>query len=146
MSFYVKFSGLRTKLRILKNIVLTSADIQRTDLWCANEAFRITNFTSKTKHFTALLFFLAVCNKKFQRVNAQPYAHDASTLSRDEHGTHKHAHSSWILCSVSRVRSKAMLPLFFINYFMLPYITLLYITTTSIRDFFCPWNYCARLY
>ena len=79
MSFYVKFSGLRSKLRILKNIVLTSADIQRTDLWCANETFRITNFTSKTKHFTALLFFLAVCNKKFQRANAQPYAHDAST-------------------------------------------------------------------
>ena len=43
------------------------------------EAFRITNFTSKTKHFTALLFFLAACNKKFQRANAQPYAHDAST-------------------------------------------------------------------
>ena len=31
-SFYVKFSGLRSKLRILKNVVLTSADIQRTDL------------------------------------------------------------------------------------------------------------------
>jgi len=79
MSFYVKFSGLRSKLRILKNIVLKSANNQRTDLWCANEAFRITNFTSKTKHFTALLFFLAACNKKFQRANAQPYAHDAST-------------------------------------------------------------------
>ena len=80
MSFYVKFSGLRSKLRILKNIVLTSADIQRTDLWCANEAFRITNFTSKTKHFTALLFFLAVCNKKFQRANAQPYAQARTQL------------------------------------------------------------------
>ena len=34
---------------------------------------------------------------------------------RDEHGTHKHAHGSWILWSVSRVRSKTMNYLFYIT-------------------------------
>ena len=45
---------------------------------------------------------------------------------RDEHGTHKHAHGSWILWSVSRVRSKTMHSLFCITSW-LPYITLCYI-------------------
>ena len=45
---------------------------------------------------------------------------------RDEHGTHKHAHGSWILWSVSRVRSKTMHSLFCITS-SLPYITLCYI-------------------
>ena len=45
---------------------------------------------------------------------------------RHEHGTHKHPHSSWILCSVSRVRSKTMHSLFCITSW-LPYITLCYI-------------------
>ena len=52
---------------------------------------------------------------------------------RDEHGTHKHARGSWILCSVSRVRSKTMQSLFCITSW-LPYIILF----TSIRDFFAP--------
>ena len=34
-------------------------------------------------------------------------------ISRDEHGTHKYGRGSRILCSVSRVRSKTILPLFF---------------------------------
>ena len=42
---------------------------------------------------------------------------------RDEHGTHKHAHGSWILWSVSRVRSKTMHSLSCITSW-LPYITL----------------------
>ena len=45
---------------------------------------------------------------------------------RDEHGTHKHAHGSWILWSVSRVRSKTMHSLSCITSW-LPYITLCYI-------------------
>ena len=45
---------------------------------------------------------------------------------RDEHGTHKHAHGSWILWSVSGVRSKTMHSLFCITSW-LPYITLCYI-------------------
>ena len=45
---------------------------------------------------------------------------------RHKHGTHKHPHSSWILCSVSRVRSKTMHSLFCITS-SLPYITLCYI-------------------
>ena len=45
---------------------------------------------------------------------------------RDEHGTHKHAHGSWILWSVSRVRSKTMHSLSSITSWF-PYITLSYI-------------------
>ena len=45
---------------------------------------------------------------------------------RDEHGTHKHAHGSWILWSVSRVCSKTMHSLPCITSW-LPYITLCYI-------------------
>ena len=36
-------------------------------------------------------------------------------IRRDEHGTHKHAHGSWILRSVSRVRSKTIHSLFCIT-------------------------------
>ena len=45
---------------------------------------------------------------------------------RDEHGTHKHAHGSWILWSVSRACSKTMHSLSCITS-GLPYITLCYI-------------------
>ena len=45
---------------------------------------------------------------------------------RDEHGNHKHAHGSWILWSVSGVRSKAMHSLSCITSW-LPYITLCFI-------------------
>ena len=54
-------------------------------------------------------------------------------IRRDEHGTHKHAHGSWNLCSVSRVCSKTMHSLFRITSW-LSYITLCYI----IPDFFYP--------
>ena len=47
---------------------------------------------------------------------------------RDEHGTHKHAHGSWILWSVSRVRSKTMHSLSCITSW-LPYTTLCYIAS-----------------
>ena len=45
---------------------------------------------------------------------------------RDEQGTHAHAHGSWILWSVSRVRSKTMHSLSCITSW-LPYITLCYL-------------------
>ena len=44
---------------------------------------------------------------------------------RNEHRTHKHAHDSWILWSVSRVRPKTMHSLSCITS-LLPYITLCY--------------------
>ena len=80
-SFCVKFSGLISKLKISEN---------------SYSSPRIFN-----------VFCLAACNKKFQRANARPYAY-AANARRDEHGTHKHAHGSWNLCSVSRVRSETM--------------------------------------
>ena len=49
--------------------------------------------------------------------------HPTTGWRRDEHGTHKHAHGSWILWSVSRVRSKTMHSLSCITSW-LPYITL----------------------
>ena len=52
--------------------------------------------------------------------------HPTIGWKRDEHGIHKHAHGSWILWSVSRVRSKTMHSLSCITSW-LPYITLCYI-------------------
>ena len=86
-----------------------------------------------TKKFAALLFFLAACNKKFQRANATELisyrmktVHPTIGWRRDKHRTHKHTHDSWILWSVPRVRSKAMHSLSCIMSW-LPYITLCYI-------------------
>ena len=83
-----------------------------------------------TKHFAALLFFLAACDKKFQRANAtdsrMKKIHPMIGWRRDEHGAHKHIYGSWILRSVSRVRSKTMHSLSCITSW-LPYITLRYI-------------------
>ena len=52
--------------------------------------------------------------------------HPTIAWRRDEHGTHKHPHDSWIIWSVSRVRSKTMHSLFCIAS-RLPYIILSYI-------------------
>ena len=49
-----------------------------------------------------------------------------------KHGTHKHAHGVWILCSVSRVRSKTMHSLFCITS-LWPYITLCQIDSGTIE-------------
>ena len=84
-----------------------------------------------TKNFAALLFFLAAWNKKFREQMRQlsrmmEMIHPTIGWRRDEHGTHKHVHGSWILWSVSRVRSKTMHSLFCVKSW-LPYITLCYI-------------------
>ena len=90
-------------------------------------------FSSKdTKHFAALLFCLAACNKKFQRANAQ--------ISRRMKMIHRllveegmsTGHGSWILWSVSRVRSKTMHSLSCITIW-LSYITLCYIDSSFFR-------------
>ena len=85
-------------------------------------------FASKTKNFAALLFFLghAIKNSSGQMrqiSRRMEIIHPKIGWRRDEHGTHKHAHGSWILWSVSRVRSKTMHSLFCIASW-LPYITL----------------------
>ena len=118
-SFCVKFSGLISKLEISEKSY------------------------SRPRIFN--VFCLATCNKKLQRANERPYAY-AANARRDEHGTHKHAHSmhtvrgifvlyhvfarkQCILCSALRHECC---------------LTLLYVT--SIRDIFCPWNNRALLY
>ena len=88
-------------------------------------------FASKTKNFAALLFFLghAIKNSSGQMrqiSRRMEMIHPTIGWRRDEHGTHKHAHGSWILWSVSRVRSKTMHSLFCITSW-LPYITLCFI-------------------
>ena len=88
-------------------------------------------FASKTKNFAALLFFLghAIKNSSGQMrqiSRRMEMIHPTIGWRRDEHGTHKHAHGSWILWSVSRVRSKTMHSLSCITSW-LPYITLCYI-------------------
>ena len=88
-------------------------------------------FASKTKNFAALLFFLghAIKNSSGQMrqiSRRMEIIHPKIGWRRDEHGTHKHAHGSWILWSVSRVRSKTLSSLSCITSW-LPYITLCYI-------------------
>ena len=88
-------------------------------------------FASKTKNFAALLFFLghAIKNSSGQMrqiSRRMEMIHTMIGWRRDEYGTHKHAHGSWILWSVSRVRSKTMHSLFCIMSW-LPYINLCYI-------------------
>ena len=83
------------------------------------------------KNFAALLFFSAACNTNSsgqmrQISRRMEMIHPTIGWRRDEHGTHKHAHGSWILWSVSRVRSKTMHSLSCITSW-LPYITLCYI-------------------
>ena len=79
-------------------------------------------FSFKGKmNFAALLFFLSAGNKKFQRANATAvrvwckWIHPTIGWRRNKSGIHKHAHGSWILCCVSRVRSKTMYSLFCIT-------------------------------
>ena len=61
-------------------------------------------------------------NNKFQRANATTirvcckWIHPTIGYKRDDHGTYKHAHGSWIPCSVSRVRSKTMKTLSVLHY------------------------------
>ena len=62
----------------------------------------------------------------WQKSHRMKMIHPTIGWRRDEHGTHKHAHDSWILWSVSRVRSKAMHSLSCIMSW-LPSITLCYI-------------------
>ena len=84
-----------------------------------------------TEDFTALLFFLATCIKNSSRQMLQisrrvEMIHPTIGWRRDERGTHKHPHGSWILWSAARVRSKTMHSLSCITSW-LPYITLCYI-------------------
>ena len=61
-------------------------------------------------------------NNKFQRANATTirvcckWIHPTIGYKRDDHGTYKHAHGSWIPWSVSRVRSKTMKTLSVLHY------------------------------
>ena len=100
-------------------------------------------FLRRYKKFAALLFFLLVCNKEFQRWQMRSHTHMLQMQMRgNEHGTYSthtargfsilyyvFSRKQFILCSA--LRHKCCL-------------TLLYVT--SIRDFFCPWNNRARLY
>ena len=78
-------------------------------------------------------------NLKFQRANATAirlcckWIHPTVGWRRDEQGTHKHAQGLWILCSVSRIRSKTCIvcsALRHQSYLTLPYVT-------SLQDSFC---------
>ena len=65
----------------------------------------------ETKHFIGMA--LAACKKNSRGQMRQisrrfEMIHPTIGWRRNEHGTHKHAHGSWILWSESRVRSKTM--------------------------------------
>ena len=76
---YVKFSGLISKLKILEKSYLSPQIFNvETCIWYLVKANKIYGepmkpselfFFKDTKNFAVLFFFLAVCNKKFQRAN-----------------------------------------------------------------------------
>ena len=100
-----------------------------------------------TKNFAALLFFLAACNKKFQRANATDIArmetiHPTIGWRRDVHGTHKHAHGSCmdsLICITCSLENNAFSVLHYV-------MVALHYSVTLIRDFFCPWKNHPRFY
>ena len=79
---------------------------------------------------TRLIFFLAAGKRKFQRANVTAicvcckWIHPTIGWRWDEHGTQKHTHGSWILCSVLRVLSKTIHSRFCITSWKLPYTTI----------------------
>ena len=116
-------------------------------LWRANEAFRIVLLQRHKKSRCVIIFLSSMQKKKnssrqMRQISGRmEMIHPTIGWRRDEHGTHKHAHGSWILWSVSRVRSKTMYSMFCVTSW-LSYITLCYIDSR----FFCPWNNRSKLY
>ena len=90
-------------------------------------------FASKTQKFRCVIIFLSGMQMR-QISRRMEMIHPTIGWRRYEHGTHKHAHGSWILWFVSRVRLKTMHSLSFITSW-LPYITLCY---TDSRYFSAP--------
>ena len=89
-------------------------------------------FASKIKKISLRYYFswrhaIKNCSGQMPQISRRTeMIHPTIGWRRDEHGTQKHAHDSWILWSVSRVRSKTMHSLSCITSW-LPYITLCYI-------------------
>ena len=131
-SFCLKFSGLIRKLKILEKSYLyyKSRNIQRTDLYFGLflkltkfmvHQWSLPNyFASKTQKILLHYYFSwrhAMKNSSGQMrqiSRRMKMIHPTIGWRPDEHGTHKHAHGSWILLSVSRVRSKTMHSLHYI--------------------------------
>ena len=90
-----------------------------------------------SKDFTYTRSCMTVTIKDSSGQMRQLYAYVANESTRrwrqDAYETHKRAHGSWILCSVSRVRSKTCIlcsALRYKSYLTLPHVT-------SLRDSFC---------
>ena len=122
---------LYNRTKTPRKIILKSANIQRTDLylvflklrkstfqekkkdlWCADEAFRIILLQRHNKFCGVIIFSqrqaIGIPEGKCDSYTRMMQMMSYESTRREEHGTHKHAHGSWILCSVSRVRSKTM--------------------------------------
>ena len=143
-SFCLKFSGLISKLKILKKSYLSlrifKVQTYIRSLFKAKKIYGAPMKPSKlfcikdTKNFAALLFFfnsgmqLKIPAGKCDRyhVGWKWSTQRLVTWRLDEQGTHKHAHGSWIVWSVSHVCSKTMHSLSCITLW-LPYINLCYI-------------------
>ena len=81
-SFCVKFSGLISKLKTPRKIILISANIQRKKHFGAPMKHS-EYFASKTQKSGHVIVFrlLAACNEKFQRANVQPFAYAANAIA-----------------------------------------------------------------
>ena len=120
-SFWVKFSGLISKLKIFEKSYWSPQIFNaQTYIWSLFKAKKImvrqwslpNYFASKTQKISLcynLSWQHAIKNSSEQMQQMSRWMemiHQTIGWRRDEHGTHEHAHGSWILWSLSRVRSK----------------------------------------
>ena len=134
-SFCVKFSGLKVRkystYRLIFGLFLKLKKFMVLQ-------WRFQNyFASKTKKILLRYYFSQRHAIKNSSGQMRQISHMIEMIQptigwrRNERGTHKNTHGSWILWSVLRVRLRTMHSLFCITSW-LPYITLY----SSIRDFF----------
>ena len=145
-SFCVKFSGLKVRkystYRLIFGLFLKLKKFMVLQ-------WRFQNyFASKTKKILLRYYFSQRHAIKNSSGQMRQISHMIEMIQptigwrRNERGTHKNTHGSWILWSVLRVRLRTMHSLFCITSW-LSYITLCFIDS---RFFFCPWKNRARFY
>ena len=104
--------------------------------WSLTNYFAIkTQNTSQRYHFSSPHAIKNSSGQMRQISRRMEMIHPTIGWRRDEHGTHKHAHGSWILWSASRVRSKTKHSLFCIVMVALHYSML-----HRFEIFFCPFT------
>ena len=163
MSFFVNFSGLISQFRILEKsyqsprifnvqIYIWSLFKAKLDLWCPDEAFRITLLQRYNQFYGGVVFFAQACNKKFERANATAIVYDANKYPPDDWLTTGWAGGSqtrtWLvdslICITFSLENNVISVLHYVinvalHYYMLHRFEIFF-------NFFCLWNSGAWLY